>query len=219
MPLVLAGCVCQAAVRAAAQENPGLRIIYRSAVPGHPNCTQATSPLLHLSGPESERFLPSGTRPDYWGWWSIDFHRRWTDGMFRALGAAILEVWRPASQRPDMHPPFPDRLSHNIDCLHYCPSEAVYRTWALMLVNTFQTWDLLSPETKHGRIDFNQSSKFSLSPYDNAEPVPLDFMENHTNGLRKSTKRPPAANVTQRYSTEFTLEAPVQARGVREASK
>eukprot|EP00966_Prymnesium_polylepis_P155833 3600488-Prymnesium_polylepis.1 len=38
-------------------------------------------------------------------------------------------------------------------------------------------------------------------------------MENHTNGLRKSTKRPPAANVTQRYSTEFTLEAPVQARG------
>ena len=192
MPM-LPNVVCQAAVRAAARENPGLRVIYRSAVPGHPNCTQASGPLLHLSGPESERFLPSWTRPDWWGWWSIDLHRRWTDGIFRALGAAILEVWRPASQRPDMHPPFPDRLSHNIDCLHYCPSEAVYRTWALMLANTFQTWDLLSPETKQGRADFDPSSKFLLSPYESSDHVPLELMDSinmSINSQRKSTKNP-----------------------------
>ena len=124
-------------------ENPGLRVIYRSTVAGHRNCTAATMALPSTSHPDGVQFLPSQEQPDFFGWSSIDALRPSIDEIFRGIGAAILEVWTPASLRPEMHPAFPDRLSHNIDCLHFCPSEAVYRTWALMLVNTIQEWGLL----------------------------------------------------------------------------
>jgi hypothetical protein len=124
--------------------------VYRSSVPGHPNCSAASDPLPNLSHSDGQRFLPSSERPDWWGWWSIDLLRRQIDAIFRAAGAAVLEVWTPAALRPEMHPRFRDRLSHNQDCLHFCPSEAVYRTWALMLANMVQAWMLLRPEASAG---------------------------------------------------------------------
>mmetsp|Transcript_1249 Transcript_1249/g.3511 ORF Transcript_1249/g.3511 Transcript_1249/m.3511 type:complete len:375 (+) Transcript_1249:62-1186(+) len=125
---------------------PGLRVVYRSATAGHRNCNETKSPLSSLTGPRASSFLPRADIHDsfsMFGWHHIEAARPANDESFRSLGAAILEAWTPAAYRPDMHPPHLDTLHHHIDCLHFCPGEAVYYTWALTLANMIQAWDLL----------------------------------------------------------------------------
>jgi len=133
-------------MQAVMHANPGLRVIYRSTIGGHRNCSGRKSPLLSLTDPEAAEFLPRSDIDDVYaqfGWGEIEAARPVLDEVFRRIGAAVLEAWTPAAYRPDMHPPRLDILHHHVDCLHYCPGEAVYFTWALTLANMIQAWHLL----------------------------------------------------------------------------
>lgn len=128
------------------KRTPGLRVVFRSAMPGHRNCTAAKEPLASATSPLAAQFWPSPYVDDIFaqfGWWDIDAERGSWDDMFRKVGIPILEVWTPSSLRPDMHPPKLDKLHKHVDCLHYCPGEPVYYAWALTLANMIQAWGLM----------------------------------------------------------------------------
>ena len=136
----------QEAVREAMTATPGLRVVLRSSIPGHRNCTKAKSPLSSLTDARAAEFMPRADINDtfsLYGWADIDAARPEQDDAFRHIGAAVLEAWTPSSQRPDMHPTRRDKLKHHIDCLHFCPGEQVYYTWALILANMIQEWQLI----------------------------------------------------------------------------
>ena len=129
---------------------PGLAVVYRSALAGHRNCTNAKSPLSNLTDARAAEYMPRGDVDDkfsLYGWSDIDALRPAQDDAYRRIGAAILESWTPASYRPDMHPTRPDKLKGHTDCLHFCPGEQVYFTWALTLANMIQEWQLLAPRS------------------------------------------------------------------------
>ena len=69
------------------------------------------------------------------------------DNAFRSRGFAILDADTPASLRPDAHVGRNSKALkvHAVpDCLHFCPAEPVYDTWALTLVTMIQEWGVLA---------------------------------------------------------------------------
>ena len=119
---------------------PGFRAVYVSSISGARNCS-------------SNWTDPGFITPS---WDLIDEMRPELMRQFARIGCAVLEAHVPADQRPDMHPvgpnsPFRTRRGAIVqqkhataDCLHFCPHEQVYATWALTLINMVMRWDLLS---------------------------------------------------------------------------
>jgi hypothetical protein len=125
---------------------PGFRAVYVSSVSGAPNCSS------------------NWTDPGYItrSWDLINAMRPELIDQFARRGCAVLEAHVPAVQRPDMYPVGPNspiksrrgkiaqpQGRHSADCLHFCPHEQIYATWALTLANMVTRWGLLSHTRTH----------------------------------------------------------------------
>ena len=114
----------------------GHSAIWRTAVPGHVSCQNASAPL-------SRHYSPlDGAGKDVYGWGQVEEHNRLRASVFdRILGSGrmrYLDAAAIANRRADRHLLF--RPKHNLsapyavfDCLHYClpgPPDDV-RVWDL----------------------------------------------------------------------------------------
>ena len=144
-----------------ATKTPGLRVVHRSTIAGHPFCQNSTRPLVSIDDAidaDARRFVARPregaalsaprTRFEKYFWDHINGMRGQVDDVFRQHGFAILDADTPASMRPDAHVGFISKTMRHRpgaypDCLHFCPSEPLYDVWALTLVTMIQEWGVL----------------------------------------------------------------------------
>ena len=119
-------------------------VVWRTAVPGHPNCQSAKGPLPSLADSSAERHL--ATLDMHYNWHLINETRAQREHIFRRASAAVLDAYSPGTLRPDEHPRLSLRMDSGFgmrDCLHYCKRSDTLHTWSLTLATMIQVWGLL----------------------------------------------------------------------------
>lgn len=103
---------------------PDKLIIFRSTVPGHPNCHRYKEPLAERQDLSKESWYA-------WAYFREENER--AKSIVESFGIVYLDVDAPTQFRADGH------RGHNkngaTDCLHYCLPSAI-DTWVQLLYNT-----------------------------------------------------------------------------------
>ena len=143
-----------AALRRAAKELR-VRLVLRSMVSGHPNCSGRGAlsdlPARHRDYLAQRLHAAGASFWERYKWRELDSMREDVDSIFANADAdtALLDAHAPAAERPDLRVGAFLRPGYahpaQLDCLHFCVGdpEGVYDTWALTLVNMIQEWGVL----------------------------------------------------------------------------